>query len=255
MTSARLLLCVLPLIAPPVVGEAWKAAGEADRQEIGPDLAYTKHSATRPSDGKRAVAHLALFNSRAFRLEVVDFGGDSNGAGATLAAALGAAGCPAGVNGGFFHPNRRPAGLVIAQARRINRFETARLLSGVIYSDGEGIHLMRRGRLQDHPRIDALLQSGPYLVEDARAVRGLSASDPRRRTFIATDWRGRWAIGTTLGPLTLADLAECLASPGALLPWRVDRAPNFDGGTSSGFYLAGQAGHPAVSLAPFEAGP
>ncbi len=252
MTSARLLLCVLLLMAPPVVGEAWKAAGETDRQEIGRDLAYAKRSATRPSDGRRTVAHLALFNSRAFRLEVVDLGGDSNGAGATLAAALRAAGCPAGVNGGFFHPDRQPSGLVVAQGRRINRLETAKLLSGVIYSDDRGIHLVRRGRFQDHPGITALLQGGPYLVEGARAVRGLSASDPNRRTFIATDWRGRWAIGTTLGPLTLADLAECLASPGALIPWRVDRALNLDGGTSSGFYFAGQAGHAPVSLAPLK---
>ena len=252
MTSARLLLCVLLLIAAPVIGETWQAAGEADRQEIGGDLAYAKRSATRPSDSRRAVAHLALFNSRAFRLEVVDFGGDSSGAGSSLAAALGAAGCPAGVNGGFFHPDRRPAGLVIADGRRINRLETARLLSGVIYSDDRGIHLVRRGRFQDHPGITALLQGGPYLVEGAQAVRGLSASDPNRRTFIATDWRGRWAIGTTLGPLTLADLAECLASPGALIPWRVDRALNLDGGTSSGFYVAGQAGHAPVSLAPLK---
>ena len=156
------------------------------------------------------------------------------------------------MNGGFFHADGRPAGLVISQGRRVNRFETARLLSGVIYSDGRGIHLLRRGQFQDHPGIDALLQSGPYLVESARAERGLSPSDPNRRTFIATDWRGRWAIGTTLGSLTLADLAECLASPGALIPWRVDRALNLEGGTSSGFYFAGQAGHAPGQPRPTE---
>ena len=252
MISLHLLLCILLCVAPCGLAEEWKPLGQADHQEISPELSYAKRTAIRSSDGRQVSAHLAWFTSRSFRLKVVDLGGGAEPAYPTIGGAFRAGGCLAGVNGGFFHPDRRPAGLVIAQGRRINRLETARLLSGVIYSDGEGIHLMRRGRFQDHPGIDALLQGGPYLVEDARAVRGLSASDPNRRTFIATDWRGRWAIGTTLGPLSLADLAECLASPGALVPWRVDRALNLDGGTSSGFYFAGQAGHAPVSLAPLK---
>jgi len=81
-------------------------------------------------------------------------------------------------------------------------------------------------------------------------VRGLSASDPNRRTFIATDWRGHWVLGATLSPLSLADLAECLASPGALTPWRVDRALNLDGGSSTGFFFGGQIGRAEALLHP-----
>jgi hypothetical protein len=44
-------------------------------------------------------------------------------------------------------------------------------------------------------------------------------------------------LGATLSPLTLTELAECLASPGALTSWRTDRAINLDGGSSTGFFF------------------
>jgi hypothetical protein len=113
---------------------------------------------------------------------------------------------------------------VITQGQRINYFETVNILSGVLYSDDRGIHLLRRARFQDHPGIDALVQSGPYLVENGRAVRGLSAKDSSQRTFVATDWRGHWVLGATRTPHTLAELAECMSAPGALTPWPVERA-------------------------------
>nr|WP_245732023.1 phosphodiester glycosidase family protein [Thiocapsa roseopersicina] len=122
---------------------------------------------------------------------------------------------------------------MISKGQRINRFGTAKFPSGKIYSDERGIHLVRRGRFHDHPHITALLQTGPYLVENARPVRGLSTADPRRRTFVATDWRGHWVIGATPSGLTLAELEAILAFPDDLTPWRVDRAINLDGGSSS----------------------
>jgi uncharacterized protein YigE (DUF2233 family) len=186
------------------------------------------------------------------RLKVVDLGAGAEPVYPTLADGLRAAGCVAGVNGGFFHSDLRPAGLVIAEGRRINRFETAKLLSGVVYSDRQGTHLVRRAQFRDHPDITALLQRGPSLVAGARAVRGLSASDSSRRTFIATDAHGRWVLGATLSPLTLADLADCLAATGALIPWRVDRALNLDGGSSTGFYFDRRGGLAPVSLSPWK---
>jgi uncharacterized protein YigE (DUF2233 family) len=226
--------------------------GEPDRQEINPHLSYAKATAVRPSDGRRVTAHLALFHSRAFRLEVVDLGAGSEPAYPNLADAFRAQACVAGVNGGFFHPDWRPSGLVISRGNRINRFETARLLSGVVYDDEKGIHLVRRTQFRDHLGITALLQSGPYLVEGGRAVRGLSPSDPGRRTFIATDWRGHWVLGATLSHLTLAELAQCLASPGALAPWAVERALNLDGGSSTGFFVERGAGQAPVTMHPLK---
>jgi hypothetical protein len=141
---------------------------------------------------------------------------------------------------------------VIAGGRRLHEFETAKLLSGVIYSDDRGIHLVRRAQFQDHPGIRALLQTGPYLVEGGQTVRGLSASDPRRRTFIATDWRGHWVLGATQTPVTLAELGALLASDGAWTGWNVDRAINLDGGSSTGFYFDRGAGQAPVSVPPWK---
>jgi hypothetical protein len=252
MTAPRLLLCAWLVVAANAFAAPWRPAGEPDRQDINADLVYAKRTAVRPSDGRQVTAHLAFFTSKAFRLEVVDLGAGAEPAYPTLADAFRAAGCVAGVNGGFFHPDWRPSGLVISQENRTNRFETARLLSGVIYSDGRGVHLVRRAQFQDHPGVTALLQSGPYLMEGERAVRGLSASDPDRRTFIATDWRGHWVLGATLTPLSLAELAECLASTGALAPWRVDRALNLDGGSSTGFFFERGEGFAPVVLRPWK---
>jgi hypothetical protein len=231
------LLFTSALAASAVSAEPWQPISEADRHEASAELFYVKRTAARPSDGKEVSAHLAFFTSRAFRLQVVDLGADPERSNVPIDEVLRAERSPAGVNGGFFHPDRRPSGLVISHGRRLNRFETAKLLSGVIYSDDKGIHLVRRARFQDHPGITALLQTGPYLVEAGRAVRGLSNTDSRRRTFIATDWRGHWVLGATSSRLTLAELAECLASPKALTAWRIDRAINLDGGSSTGFFF------------------
>ena len=246
----RVLLCLLLAVTPAVFAEAWRPVNEADRHQVSADLSYAKRTATRPSDGKRVSVHLAFFTSRAFRLQVVDLGAAAERPDAAIDDALQAAGSPAGVNGGFFHPDRRPLGLVISEGRRSNRFETAKLLSGVVYSDDRGIHLVRRTRFRDDPGITALLQTGPYLVEAGRTVRGLSNTDSRRRTYIATDWRGHWVLGATLSRVTLAELAECLASPDALTPWAIDRAINLDGGSSTGFFFDRASDRAPVLLRP-----
>ena len=251
-TSPHLLLGAFLVFAASASAAEWVPAGEPDRQDISPDLYYAKRVVLRPSDGTQVTAHLAFFTSRAFRLKVVDLGAAAEPAFPTLTGAFRAEGCVAGVNGGFFHPDWRPLGLTISEGQRINRLETAKLLSGVIYSDSRGVHLVRRTQFQDHPGITALLQSGPYLVYGQRAVRGLSPSDPNRRTFIATDWRNHWVLGATLSPLALAELADCLASPGALTPWAVDRALNLDGGSSTGFFFDQGEGRAPVALSPWK---
>lgn len=246
------LLGVVLLPGSNVCAADWMSAAESERRDVGADLAYTKRTAVRPSDGKQVTVHLAFFTSRAFRLEVIDLGAGPEAAYPTLESAFRSAGCVAGVNGGFFHPDWQPSGLVISKGQRINRFETAKLLSGVIYSDDRGIHLVRRSRFQDHPDIAALLQTGPYLVEDGHPVRGLSAADPRPRSFVATDWHGHWVIGATISSLTLAELGAILASPDALRPWRIDRAINLDGGSSTGFFFDRGVGKAPVDLQPWK---
>lgn len=244
------LFCVLVVASTGVLGADWRSGEDVKRLERAAGLVYVERTVVRVADGRSISAHLAFFKSRDFRLKVVDLGADINSGAGRFADAFRSAGCLAGVNGGFFHPDGRPLGLVIADERRINQFETSKLLTGVLYGDDRGIHLMRRGRFAEHPGIDALLQSGPYLVEGGRAVRGLSATARDRRTFVATDWRGHWVLGITRTSMSLAELAQCLVAPGVLTPWTSTRALNLDGGSSTGFFLAGGADAPAVVLSP-----
>lgn len=248
MRFVPLLFC---LLVAPLTAAEWRLAAEQDRQQITPDLIYAKRAMVRTSDGMETTVHLTFFTSKAFRLEVIDLGAGANPAYSSLSAAFRNHGCVAGVNGGFFHPDYRPLGLMIASGQRTQSLETSKLLSGVVYSDQKGIHLVRRAQFKDHPGITALLQTGPYLVEAGATVRGLSASDPRRRTFIATDWRGNWVIGATTA-LTLAELGDCLGSTSALTGWKIDRAINLDGGSSTGFYFDRGAGNSPATIMPWK---
>lgn len=238
MTLVRLtlLFAALTAFAFPAFAE-WQLVEEPERSlsPERPGLFFAKRVMRRVGDDKLATVHLAFFNSADYRLEVIDLGAEGSPAYPTVRDAFQAHHCMAGVNGGFFRPGFQPIGLVVAQGRRINRLETAKLLSGVIFADDKGIHLVRRGAFVDHPGISALLQTGPYLVEHGAPVRGLSPNDPDRRTFIATDWRRNWAIGTC-SALTLEELADLLAFS-ALTGWKIDRAINLDGGTSTAFYF------------------
>ncbi|MTW22249.1 phosphodiester glycosidase family protein [Allochromatium palmeri] len=234
--------------------DAWSSPAQADwRPQTGepwpaPEAPISHHERTLESSTGRTVrAHLALFDSRRYRLAVLDLGAELAPASA-WPEHMRAAGLLAAVNGGFFHADGQPLGLVIAEGTRLNRFETAKLLSGVLYGDARGIHLERRVRFQLRTGIDALVQSGPYLVEHGRAVRGLSTNDVSRRTFIATDWRRHWVLGATRDGLTLAELAEALSTPGALAPWAVERALNLDGGTSTGFLFDPGAGQAPIQV-------
>ncbi|MCK7583211.1 MAG: phosphodiester glycosidase family protein [Chromatiales bacterium] len=222
----------------PLAGEPWPATEAA--------ISHRERT-LESSTGRTVRVHLALFDSRRYRLAVLDLGPEPAPASAWPERTR-AAGLLAAVNGGFFHADGQPLGLVIAEGQRFNRFETAKLLSGVLYGDARGIHLERRARFQSSPGIDALVQSGPYLIEHGRAVRGLSTKDVSRRTFIATDWRRHWVLGATRDGLTLAELAEALATPGALAPWPVERALNLDGGTSTGFLFDPGAGQEPIQL-------
>ena len=83
--------------------------------------------------------------------------------------------------------------------------------------------------------MQAAIQGGPFLVENGTAVKGLNARKSTYRTFIATDGGKRWCIGVS-SSVTLRELAEWLATPGALGNFRVKTALNLDGGSSSAFW-------------------
>lgn len=251
-TLSRLLLSALLLICGASDAADWRPVTQTDPRDAALDFFYQERTGAFGDDGRRLTAHLAFFDSRAYRLEVVDLGASAEAAVVRMENAAGHTSCVAGVNGGFFHPDYRPLGLMISGGQRTGRLETTKLLSGVVYSDDRGVHVVRRATFRDHPGIGALLQTGPYLVERGRAVRGLSDARPARRTFIATDWRRHWVIGATTSRVTLAELADALATPGALTSWPVDRGINLDGGSSTGFFVAAGDAQPAVTLRPLK---
>jgi hypothetical protein len=195
--------------------------------------------------GRNAILTAILFNTRTHALRVVD----SRSPGSTrLAGELEAAGCEAGVNGGYFHGDFRPVGLVIADGRVIHPAERAKLLSGIVVVRGSGIEIVRTSRFKSPANVLQAIQCGPMLVENAAPLAGLNAERAARRTLIATDGRGRWALAY-LTSVTLADAARILAIPDALAPGFVTAtALNLDGGSSSGLWAASS---PAVSLPEF----
>jgi len=156
----------------------------------------------------------------------------------SLKVAMEKTGAIAGCNGGFFQKDFQPLGLSICDGVRIGKFSTSKLLSGVLFSKGGRISIVRRDAFRDDKTIDQLLQAGPMLVEDGQPVKGLHSDKQRARTVIFTDGKDHWAIAL-LRNASLFEVGEMLAQSGVLVKWKIQTALNLDGGTSSGFWKKG----------------
>lgn len=152
---------------------------------------------------------------------------------------LASAGAMAGINGGYFHPDYRPLGLAVSGGKEIHGFEKAKLLSGVLATRGGKIELVRSGVFKPGKDVRDALQAGPWLVEKGVPITGLNAERRARRSVVATDGKGHWAIITT-GSLTLEETARVLALPGLAGSWSVRDALNLDGGSSTSLWAATQ---------------
>jgi hypothetical protein len=73
------------------------------------------------------------------------------------------------------------------------------------------------------------------IIDLGRAVRGLEATRPARRTFAAVAAGDRAALGFC-SEVTLANLANILA-PQFTHDFKIQRALNLDGGSSSAFWF------------------
>src|SRR6202007_1397908 len=85
------------------------------------------------------------------------------------------------------------------------------------------------------PKLDTAVQCGPFLVDEGSPVHGLDGSRLARRTFAATSSDHRAALGVC-SDVPLAQLAQILAT--ATPDFRISRALNLDGGSSSAFWFA-----------------
>lgn len=186
--------------------------------------------------GEEGTAEVSVvrFDSRHSTLRVVDQP-EAWSFGDTLGNSMRRAGAIAGVNGGYFHPDFAPLGLMIASGRQQGQFTRSSLVSGMMRVRQGEPALVWNIESSSTAEATDLLQAGPRLVDRGLPVSGLNSSKMAARTFIATDGEQGWLIGVAR-TTTLSGLAHLLATPGLVSGLRVDRALNFDGGRSTALY-------------------
>jgi hypothetical protein len=208
--------------------------------------------ASRPPQVTRAersgiVFEGVAFDSRSHRLRVIDQPGGPGSRFADAASAARSSKGLAAVNGGFFTPEGEPLGWVIADGKPAGAWNSSSSLgSGLWHADAAGRSAISRREKLGRAGAGAmheLLQAGPMMVEDGRAVGGLDSNKSSARTMILWDGGTRWWIGRS-SPATLARVAAVLAADG-IPGWQVRHALNLDGGRSAELWVS-----PEVSGGP-----
>lgn len=230
----------------------WRIEDQSPAQDPATPFVHERKIVRKDAEtGRDRRLDLVWFHASTHTFAIVDNGPAGAARYPSLAEAMRANDALAGCNGGFFHPDLSPSGLMIAEGVETGRFGQGSLLSGVLLSSGRrNPYLLRRGEY-DAGKYKAtdLIQSGPFLVDQGATVRGLSPENSRRRTFVLHDG-GKWfALGLS-DPFTLAELGEVLARPELSPSRRIHRALNLDGGTSSGLYLDRGTLGPPLAVEP-----
>jgi uncharacterized protein YigE (DUF2233 family) len=192
------------------------------------------------SDGRTIRLTGVSFLSSRSTFRVVD---NPPGNRASLSSALAAVGAVAGSNGGYFHKDFTPLGLVVSQGAIIHRFEKAKLLSGVLAVRHGRMELVRSGKFKLGSDVQEAMQAGPWLVEKGVPVAGLDDTRNARRTIVANDGKGQWTLIAT-SSITLAGASQILCEKGITGPLKIANALNLDGGSSTAL----QAGLPPEIL-------
>jgi uncharacterized protein YigE (DUF2233 family) len=229
-SSMRLALALaIHLISIASLHAAWTFS-PAEPQKAPAGLEFTQRKAS--NDGETAELSIVSFSPKTHTFAVMD-----NPAGAFDAgsAAL-KRGALAAVNGGYFHPDRAPLGLVVRQGVEIHPLERAKLLSGLIVVSGEHIALRRTSEFKASPAIREALQAGPFLVDAGKPVAGLDNTRSAARTVVFIDSKGRCGF-LICKSLTLAEMADLLSTPALFANGTIVRALNLDGGSSTALWV------------------
>jgi len=223
------LILTIQLLVLASVHAGW-TFGPAEPQKAPPGLQFIQRRAS--NDGQTADLSIVSFSPKTHTFTVMD-----NPAGAFDAgsAAL-KRGALAAVNGGYFHPDRTPLGLVVRQGVEIHPLEKARLLSGLVVITSDRITLRRASEFKASPAIREALQAGPFLVDAGKPVTGLDNTRSAARTVVFTDSTGRCGF-LTCKSLTLAETAALLATPSLVASGNMVRALNLDGGSSTALWV------------------
>jgi Phosphodiester glycosidase len=183
-----------------------------------------------------AVLDLALFSPNASRLRLI---GNPDGE-QRLAGVLSQGDYLAGSNGGYFDTGFAPLGLRIENSKIISPLVRGKLMTGVLAAWPGRVKIFRVSEFSTKLKPTVAIQCGPFLVDHGRPVKGLEANRAARRTFVATGAGDRAALGSC-SEISLAGLGEILAgSPGH---FRIDRALNLDGGSSTAFWFRPREGN------------
>jgi uncharacterized protein YigE (DUF2233 family) len=182
--------------------------------------------------GQRATLWVVSFHPKKHTFVVMD---NPDGA-FDLGSAAEKRGVLAGVNGGYFHPDRTPLGLVIRKGQQVHALERAKLLSGIISVSPAGVAIQRSAAFKPSPAVRDALQAGPFLVEGGKSIAGLNATRAAARTVVFQDAKGRVGFLIAKSP-SLAGMAEILATPAIFPEGRILRALNLDGGSSTALWV------------------
>ena len=181
------------------------------------------------------------FDSRNHRLVVADQADGPGSKFTDAAAAARARGGIAAVNAGFFTPEGAPLGLVVSAGKSSGAWNTASSLGSAAWFENPAgrMAIVRREALgrAGAAAMRELIQAGPLLIQNGRAVGGLDSTKTSVRTIVLTDGGTRWWIGRS-SPCTLSALGRTLDT-GEPAGWPVREALNLDGGRSSDLWISG----------------
>jgi hypothetical protein len=188
------------------------------------------------NSAENATIDFAVFSTKTATLHLIDNPRGSE----NLADAMRRGNFLAGVNGGYFDTQFKPLGLRVIDGTTCSPLIRARLLTGVLCGSSRGIEIARLSEFSQKKKCDAAIECGPFLIDSGMPVRGLDQSRRARRTFVAVTRTGSLAVGLS-SDLSLAELASALT---ALPDFKVWRALNLDGGSSSAFWFRRSDGTP-----------
>ena len=215
----------------PLLRAEWAQVRDAARTAP-PGLEFREREVAE--GGATATLWVVAFNPKTHTFAVMD---NPDGA-YDLASASAKRGALAAVNGGYFHPDKTPLGLVVRQGAQIHRLEKGKLLSGVVSATGNAVAIQRTGAFKLTQAVREALQAGPFLVEGGKPIAGLNSTRSAARTVVFQDAKGRAGL-LICKSATLAETAALLASPAVFPEARIVRALNLDGGSSTALWVRG----------------
>ncbi len=234
ITSALRISLASWIVSAAAAQAQWTAVSSESDFSSGKAVEH-RHVVARSASGDEATLDVALFSWKRVTLRVIDI----PAADTSMEAVMQREDAIAGVNGGYFDPQYAPVGLLVSRGRVIAPQQKARLLSGVVSVVNGRVQVQRAAEFSVKTKPTAARQCGPFLVEAGKAMPGLNNSRRARRTFVLTMSGERAAIGFC-SHVTLAELAALLVTPQVIASGKVQRALNLDGGSSSGFWFAGE---------------